>query len=91
MPTRKKTSSKSADPEISAAQDESASDTPEISAPPFPAIPASGQWTPEEHDQAVAAYQYALDTGDPDAGRMRTVIGLFRNVDRDLIGERVKI
>lgn len=60
-------------------------------APVFPPAPASGQWTIEEHDQAVLAYEHALLTDNPDAGRMRSVIGLFRNPERPYIGARVEI
>lgn len=78
-------------PEISAGGPEISAAPPEISAPSFPAVPASGQWTAAEHDQAVAAYEYALSVGDPDAGRMRTVIGLFQNPERPLCSDRVQI
>ena len=52
--------------------------------PQFPGVPASGQWTEDEHDQAIAAYKHALDTKDPDAGRMRSLIGLYKNPAREI-------
>ncbi len=59
--------------------------------PRFPAPHADGsRWTEDETDAAVEAYLYALDNGDPDAGRMRTVIGMFKHPKKQ-IGDRVKI
>ena len=50
----------------------------------FPDPPASGRWTESQHDAAVAAYEAALAVGDPDAGRMRTVLGLFGAPGKEL-------
>lgn len=49
-------------------------------APTFPAPPADGgHWSEAEHDVAVAVYEAALAAGDPDAGRMRTILGMNRH------------
>lgn len=61
------------------------------SRPQFPAPHADGShWTDEEHAEAVAAYLRAVEDGDPDAGRMRTVLSLFKHPQKG-IGERIKI
>ncbi len=57
----------------------------------FPDVPASGQWSEAEHDQAIAAYEHALDTKDPDAGRLRSLIGLYKNTSRGVLGVRVEL
>ncbi len=52
---------------------------------PFPAPPdGAPHWTADEHDQAVNAYEAALESANPDAGRMRTVLGLFSYPGRPL-------
>ena len=43
----------------------------------FPDLPTDGnRWTAQQHEQAVAAYLQAVANGDPDAGRLRTLIRL---------------
>ena len=59
--------------------------------PQFPGVPASGQWSEAEHDQAIAAYEHALDTKDPDAGRLRSLIGLYKNSTRGILRVRTEI
>lgn len=53
---------------------------PPTAAAQLPAVHSDGScWTEDEHDQAVAVYLRAVESGDPDAGRMRTVIGLHKH------------
>ena len=59
--------------------------TPAVALPKFPDPPAGGgKWTAAEHDAAVAAYEAALAAGDPDAGRMRTLLGLYGVPGREI-------